>query len=174
MTNTELEAPLNSERLSLAPYRCDATTLASMGGADVKVRRSFFLLATTNLCSLKRAGVEAHRRHCWKTNEALCSKTVPNKYIMICWCLHESSRRLPLRPGFEPSSNYLELRSTSRGAGSWVFLSSLDCPDPAAVGVSRGHVVSLRGLLFLLFGSKCQIVYFRYRYDTKAFCHVIM
>ena len=54
----------------------------------------------------------------------------------------------PFRPGFEPSSKYLELRSSSRSAVSWTCLTLLDSPDPAGIGVGRASVVFLRGALF--------------------------
>ena len=92
-------------------------------------------------------------RHAERVDFCAC-KCILEICIYISWRLHESSRRLRFRPGFEPYLKQLELRSTSPRAVSWTCLTLLDSPDSAVVGVDRARIVSLRGLLFLLFGSK--------------------
>ena len=66
----------------------------------------------------------------------------------------------------------LERRSTSRRAVSWTCLPLLDSPDTAGVGVGRGHVASLRGVLVLLFESIYHTANFMHRY--KSFCQLII
>ena len=57
--------------------------------------------------------------------------------------LHETSRGVRLRPGFEPSSRRLELRSTSRRADSWTCLSPCS-PLPTLPAADSAVLASCR------------------------------
>ena len=70
-----------------------------------------------------------------------------NKYIpgiYISWCLHESSRGVRFRPGFEPSSRQLEL--TSRRGDCWTCLALLAFPHLGRSALGRSLFVSWRPL----------------------------
>ena len=50
------------------------------------------------------------------------------------------------------------MTSTSRCADCWTCLTLLAPPDPASSALGIAQVVSLRGVLFSFFWSKCQVV----------------
>ena len=76
-------------------------------------------------------------------NTDMNSTTVIINAWRIVLVLAQGSRRVRFRPGYEPSSRRLELRSTSRRAYCWTCLTLLAPPGSAKSGLDCARVVSL-------------------------------